>query len=157
MRYSTQLEKITKRPLLLALVAAFAVGCSDTEAEFVTQKDKSATMQNPTSTKDDQFQSRVVEIQLADNSANPSSSESHSDSNMAAKNWDNTDGPDTHAVQPSGNKGMAAETWRSLDQTVIHSDSNLAAENWSNTDGPDTHAVQPSDDAGMAAEKWKEN
>jgi hypothetical protein len=154
MRYSMQLEKMTKRPLLLAFITAFAVGCSDTEAEFITQKDKSATMQNPTSTKNDQFQSRVVEIQLADSNANPSSSESHSDSNMAAENWDNTDGPDTHAVAPSNDVSMAAEKWRRLEQTVSHS--NMAAENWNNPEGPDMHAVQPSDDDGMAAENWRE-
>jgi hypothetical protein len=62
--------------LLLAVISAITVGCSDTEAEYITtQKAKSENMQNPTSAKDDQFQSRVVEIQLADSSSNPSSSE----------------------------------------------------------------------------------
>lgn len=80
--------------------------------------------------------------------------ESHSDSDMAAQNWDNTNGPDIHAVAPSNDAGMAAETWRTLKQTVSHS--NMAAENWGNPDGPDTHMVEPSSDGDMAAENWRE-
>ena len=153
MRHSIHLNKIIKRPLLFAIVAVFAAGCSDSEAEYITQKAKSENMQNPTSAKDDQFQSRVVEIQIADGSSYSSSNEPHSDSNMAAENWGNIDGPDTHAVVPSGNDGMAAETWRTLEQSVSHS--NLAGENWNNPDGPDTHAIAPSNNEGMAAETWR--
>ena len=153
MRHSIHLNKIIKRPLLFAIVAVFAAGCSDSEAEYITQKAKSENMQNPTSAKDDQFQSRVVEIQIADGSSYSSSNEPHSDSNMAAENWGNTGGPDTHAIAPSNNEGMAAETWRKLAQTVSHS--NLAAENWGNPDGPDLHAIAPSNNEGMAAETWR--
>ena len=153
MKYSIQLENIIKRPLLFAIVAAFAAGCSDSEADYITQKAESENIQNSTSASDNDFQSRIVEIQIADSSSNPSSSESHSDSNMAAENWGNADGPDTHAVAPSNDVGMAAEKWRRLEQSVSHS--NLAAENWNNPDGPDTHANAPSN-VGMAAEKWRE-
>jgi hypothetical protein len=40
-----------------------------------------------------------------------------SHSNMAAENWGNPDGPDTHAVAPSTMLSMAAENWRRLEQT----------------------------------------
>ena len=154
MRYSIHLNKMIKRPLMLAVIAAITVGCSDSEADYITLKAESENMQNSTSAKDDQFQSRVVEIQVADSSSNLSSNQPHSDSNMAAENWGNTGGPDTHAIAPSNNEGMAAETWRTLEQTVSHS--NLAAENWGNPDGPDTHIVEPSGDGDMAAENWRE-
>lgn len=147
MRYSMQLEKIIKRPLLLAVIAAFAAGCSNAKAEDNTQQ------AHPPG--DDPFQSRIVGIQLADGSSNPASTESHSDSDMAAKNWDNADGPDTHAVAPSMDDGMAAVEWRSLEQTVSHNDSYMAAKNWNNADGPDMQEVAPSNEVGMAAAEWR--
>lgn len=119
MKYSTQLQKMTKLPLMLAVVLAPAVGCSDTEAEGMTQN------------------------------------ESHSDSSMAAKNWDNVNGPDTQPVAPSNDVDMVAETWRSLDQPVTYGDS-LAAKNWNNVNGPGTQPVAPSTDVDMAAKNWKE-
>ena len=127
MRYSIQIEKMIKWPLMLAVVVAFAATGSYAVADGITHEADGITQ-----------------------------NESHSDSKMAAKNWNNADGPDTYDVAPSNDVGMVAEEWRSLDQIVTHNDSYLAAKNWNNTDGSDTYDVAPSNDVDMAAENWRE-
>ncbi len=116
-----------KLPLMLAVALTFAAGFSNAQADGMTEEAEGITQ-----------------------------NESHSDSVLASKNWDNANGPDAYDVAPSIDVGMAAEEWRSLDQPVTYSDSYLAAKNWDNANGPNIDAVDPSNDVGLSAETWNE-
>ncbi|HSR62959.1 MAG TPA: hypothetical protein VLN56_06105 [Gammaproteobacteria bacterium] len=139
--------QIVKRSLLLTTVVMFAAGCSDsgigTQSTGTTDKQNATGMSDNTG--ESRNQDRPVEIKVADGSFS-------SDSSMAAENWDSLAGPNPETVEPSGDVGMVAAEWRSLDQPVVKQ-SEFAAKNWENPDKSEPIADQSSE-YDMAAENW---
>jgi hypothetical protein len=132
------------RPLLLTVVATmFAAGFSS--FGFGIQSAEAADIQNSAGMPDSNAVSRNQAYLVADG-------RSVSDSDIAAQNWDTPGGPDTDAVAPSNDVGMAAAEWRSLEQPVV-SQSEFAAENWKNP-GVAAPISNQSSEHDMATKSW---